>query len=403
MLILASTTDKIEIVLGGAVSANQLHFNASFRDIGFTGSAETFLPGRWFGVTNNTTDASVIPSPGADTYRVIDYMSVYNADTAAATVTIKYDANGVERILWKVVVASTQVLQYTDGAGFQLLPLGGSGNEFIMDNITPPSSPAADKLSVFVTDLSSKMFLFYKSSLGFNTPLQEGIWETPFSLWSPGVAAGTHLGTNGANLGTAASVAPTTTNLYTAMRRSTFASVVTTANQQVGVRTDAQFYRGNVAGQGGFFFCCKFGLDNWTNNDRLFVGLCAGTTAVVTVQPSTLANTAGFCIEAGDTAITFLHNNAAGTGVKETIAGQPALADNQGYVAFIYAKPNDSVIYYRLDDMLTGATIIDTSINTELPVDTTMLCGQAVMGNAANVVVADARIGIGKLYVQTIN
>ncbi|HRG29447.1 MAG TPA: hypothetical protein PLJ00_16230 [Chitinophagales bacterium] len=402
MLILGSTTDKIEMVLGGAVSANQLHFNASFRDIAFTPS-EAFLPGRSVGQSNNTTDAVVVAAPGANTYRVIDYISIYNTDTASATVTVKYDANGTEGILWKGVVASTQVLQFTDGSGFELLTLGGSGNEFILDKISPPSTPAADKMSFWTGDLAGKMFLFYKSPLGFNTPLQEGLWETAFAMWVPAAAAGVYLGTNGSNLGTAASVPPTTTNLYTAMRRSTFASVVTTANQQVGIRTEAQFYRGNAAGQGGFFFCCKFGLDNWTAGDRLFVGFSASTTAVVTVQPSTLANTLGFCIEAGDTAITFLHNDAAGTGVKETIAGQPALADSQGYIAYIYAKPNDSVVYFRLDDMLTGATIIDSSINTELPVYTTMLCGQVIMGNAANVVVADARIGVGRLYIQTIN
>ena len=204
-------------------------------------------------------------------------------------------------------------------------------------------------------------------------------------------------------MGTAAAVNPTTTNLYTAMKRSTFASVVTTANQQVGIRSEAQYFRGNSAGRGGFFFVCKFGLENWTAGDRLFVGLCAGTTAVVTVQPSTLANTCGFCIEAGDTAITFLHNDASGTGVKETITGQPALADNQGYTAYIYCKPNDTVVYYRLDDMLLGTTIVDTSINTDLPVDTTLLCAQAIMSNGANTVAADARIGIGRLYCQTIN
>ncbi len=402
MLILQNTTDTIQIVLGGAVTANQLQCVASYRDISFTPS-DTFTPLRNVVNSNNTTDVNIVASPASNTYRVVDYIGVYNNDTASATVTIKYDANGTEYILWKGVIASTQRLEYTDGSGFSLKDLGSAGTEFLLAVSTPPSTPTAGFLSIFASDLAERVFPFYKTAQGYNLPLQEGLWETPFALWTPGVAAGVYIGTNGANLGTSAAVNLTTINLYTAMKRSTFASVVTTANQQVGIRTENQFFRGNVAGQGGFFYCCKFGLDNWTTGDRLFVGLCAGTTAVVTVQPSTLANTAGFCIEAGDTAITFLHNDASGTGVKETITGQPALADNQGYVAYIYAKSNDSVIYYRLDDMLTGATIVDTSVNTELPVDTTLLCGQAVMSNAANAVAADARIGIGKLYVQTQN
>lgn len=402
MLILQNTTDTIQIVLGGAVTANQLQCVSSYRDIAFTPS-DAFTPLRNVVNTNDTTDVNIVAAPAASTYRVIDYIGVYNNDTASATVTIKYDANGTEYILWKGVVASTQRLEYTDGNGFELKDLGGSGTEFLLSVSTPPSTPTTGFLSLFASDLAERIFPFYKTPQGYNLPLQEGLWETPFALFTPGAAAGTYIGTSGSNLGTAAAANPTITNLYTAMKRSTFASVVTTANQQVGIRTEAQFFRGSVSGQGGFFFCCKFGLDNWTAGDRLFVGLCAGTTAVVTVQPSTLANTCGFCIEAGNTAITFLHNDATGTGVKETITGQPALADNQGYVAYIYAKPNDSVVYYRLDDMLTGSTIVDASINTELPVGTTLLCAQAVMGNAANVVVADARIGVGKLYVQTQN
>lgn len=402
MLILSNTTDSIQIVLGGAVSSSQLQFTASYRDISYTPS-DAFTPDRNVGVTNNTTDANIVAAPSANTYRLIDFISVYNSDAADAIVTIKYDANGTEYILWKGTILATQSLQYTDANGWTLSDAGGVASVFTLASGSPPSAPASGYLSFFVSDLASRLNFFYKSSMGYNLPLQEALYETPFAMWLPATAAGTYLGTNGANLGTAAAVNPTTTNLYTAMKRSTFASVVTTANQQVGIRTEAQFFRGNVTGQGGFFYVCKFGLDNWTAGDRMFVGLCAGTTAVVTVQPSTLANTCGFCIEAGDTAITFLHNDAAGTGVKETITGQPALADNQGYTAYIYANPNDSVVYYRLDDMLLGTTIVNSSINTELPVDTTMLCAQAIMGNAANAVAADARIGVGRLYVQTIN
>lgn len=402
MLILSNTTDNIQIVLGGAVTANQLQCVASWRDISYTPS-DSFVPGRTVVNSNDTTDVNVVAAPASSTYRVVDFISVYNNDTASAVVTIKYDANGTEYVLWKGTMLSTQMLRYVDASGWTLSDAGGSAAVFTLPSGSPPSAPADGYLSFFVSSLAARLNFFYKSSQGFNLPLQEALYETPFSIWFPAAAAGTYLGTNGSNLGTAASVPPTTTNLYTAMRRSTFASVVTTANQQVGLRSEAQYFRGNIAGQGGFFFVCKFGLDNWTAGDRLFVGLCAGTTAVVTVQPSTLANTAGFCIEAGDTAITFLHNDASGTGTKETITGQPTLADNQGYTAYIYCKPNDSVVYYRLDDMLLGTTIVDTSVNSDLPVNTTMLCWQAIMGNAANAVAADARIGVGRVYCQTIN
>ena len=161
------------------------------------------------------------------------------------------------------------------------------------------------------------------------------------------------------------------------------------------------FFRGSVAGQGGFFFFCRFGTTAWTAGDRLFVGLSTGTTAVVTVNPSTLTNLVGFGIDAGDTAITFMTNDNTLTATKTAIAGQPALAANQGYDAYIYAKPNDSVIYYRLVNLNTGAEIVNTSVNTNLPVNTTAMAPQALMSNGANTPVTSAQIGVNRMYVET--
>jgi hypothetical protein len=96
-----------------------------------------------------------------------------------------------------------------------------------------------------------------------------------------------------------------------------------------------------------------------------------------------------------------MHNDGAGTCTKDTIAGQPALATNQGYVAYIFCKPNDSTVYYRLDNVNLQTTIIDTSTSSDLPVNTTGLTAQCIMGNAANVVAGNATIGVNSLYVET--
>lgn len=114
MIILSETTDRLQIVLGGNVTANQIQCMASWRDVTIT----TYTPGRALALSNNTTDVNLVGSPDASTQRVIDFISVYNADTVNATVTIKMDANGTDYILWKGTLATGESVQYTDAAGF---------------------------------------------------------------------------------------------------------------------------------------------------------------------------------------------------------------------------------------------------------------------------------------------
>jgi len=186
------------------------------------------------------------------------------------------------------------------------------------------------------------------------------------------------------------------------MKRGQWATVATTANQQVGQRnSELMFFRGSVAGQGGFFFFCRFGTTAWTAGDRLFVGLSTGTTAIVTGNPSNLTNVLGFGIDAGDAAVTFMHNDNTTTATKVAIAGQPTLAANQGYDAYIYAKPNDTTVYYRLVNLNTGAEIVNTSVNTNLPVNTTMMSAKALMSNGTNTAVTAAQIGVNRIYVES--
>lgn len=143
MLRLTLTTDKIQIVLAGAVTANQLQCFATWKDFTTT----TCTEGRNMPLTNNTTDVDLVPAPDADHSLEVDYMSIYNADTENATVTIKFDADGTERILHKDVIEPGKTLQYVHGAGFsqsgqsakQLKSFtfhGDAGVNFAMTNAT---------------------------------------------------------------------------------------------------------------------------------------------------------------------------------------------------------------------------------------------------------------------------
>jgi len=114
MIVLDTTTDSIEVVLAGAITTNQLPCYVSWRDR----TSTTFIAGKTLINTNSTTPVNISGSPTASTQRLIDELSVYNADTANATVTIRFNANGTTYILFQVVLAPTETLKHQEGEGF---------------------------------------------------------------------------------------------------------------------------------------------------------------------------------------------------------------------------------------------------------------------------------------------
>lgn len=138
MLILANTTDILEVVLGGAITTNQARCVSSWRDITVTG----FAPDRTVILTNSATPVNAVGSPAASTQRVIDLLNVFNSDTVAATVTVQYNANGTRYTLWSASLATGESLQYTDGNGWE--HLNASGNKVLSSGINTINGTTAE-------------------------------------------------------------------------------------------------------------------------------------------------------------------------------------------------------------------------------------------------------------------
>ena len=142
MIVLSATTDNLQVVLAGNVTANQLQCFSSWRDITTT----AYTAGRTVINTNNTTDVNIVGAPDASTQRVVDFISIYNADTANATVTIKLDANGTEYVLCKVVLSTLERLEYIDGQGFKIFTSAGA----VKSSINQGNNPTTSSLSTTV-------------------------------------------------------------------------------------------------------------------------------------------------------------------------------------------------------------------------------------------------------------
>lgn len=121
MLVLTETNDSIQVVLNAPVATNQLRCMSVWRDVTTT----AYTPGRTLANTNGTNDVSIVPAPSASTQRVVDFLSIYNSDTATAQVTVKFDANGTEYTLWNGALASGEKIEYVEGVGFRVLAVNG--------------------------------------------------------------------------------------------------------------------------------------------------------------------------------------------------------------------------------------------------------------------------------------
>jgi hypothetical protein len=122
MLVLASTSDKIQVALTGAVTTNQFMCFAAYRDT----TSSTISPLRNVTLTNGVSQVDLVGSPSASTYRVIEYLSVYNADTVVNEVTVRfYDgATGYRLIVCRLAIG--EKLEYQEGIGFRVLSNGYS-------------------------------------------------------------------------------------------------------------------------------------------------------------------------------------------------------------------------------------------------------------------------------------
>lgn len=120
---LTTTSDKLQIVLGGAVTTNQLQCLTTYKVY----TSTTTVDGKVAINTNNTTDVDLVGSPSSGEVYDIQNINIYNKDTVAQTVTIKLDVSGTETILYKAVVGSGDVISWS----------GESGWKNTTNNITP--------------------------------------------------------------------------------------------------------------------------------------------------------------------------------------------------------------------------------------------------------------------------
>jgi hypothetical protein len=203
--------------------------------------------------------------------------------------------------------------------------------------------------------------------------------------------------------GTATSRSVVTTNLFTWMRRVGYVST-TSNNASSGIRSAAQqFGRGNGAGRGGFHFVARFGISDATlvAGARLFVGLTSSTSVLGNADPSTFTNIIGVGLDAADTNLQIMHNDAGGSAVKIDLgASFPESTVTDFYELSLYCPPNGIEVSYQVINLSTNVSASGVIIS-DLPLNTQLLAWQLWRHNVATGLAVG--IDVASVYIETDN
>jgi len=116
---LNASTDKLEILLGGSITTNQLQWSVSWQDV--TSAGMTLPQSAGAGLSNNTTQVDIVSAPSASTTRQVTNINIYNADTVAATVIVQKDVSGTNYVLVKSLLQVGDTLMWSREDGWRIL------------------------------------------------------------------------------------------------------------------------------------------------------------------------------------------------------------------------------------------------------------------------------------------
>lgn len=272
---------------------------------------------------------------------------------------------------------ATGEVQYNNAGTFA----GASNVEIASGNLqlvstTDPTAPAAGNLIVYSKDIAGRQMPKWIGPSGIDTPFQSNIMFNNVSVIGPG--GGTTVGVIGCtvtNVGTISNPNITTTNLKSQTRRIVNTSAAGAGSLASTRVASFECWRGNASGLGGFFVVARFGLTTTQTGMRMFVGLTDNaTTAPTNIDPttSTTPGKIGMAINASTGNWNLVHN-ITGTAPTVIALGASYPVDTTSlYEMVLFAKPNDTVVTYRITNLSTAAQTSGT-LSTNLPASTTPL------------------------------
>jgi hypothetical protein len=179
MIRLDATTRKLQIILAGAVTTNQLPVAVCYSDK----TTASYLGGTQLSNSNSTTEVDICAAPATATVRDVDTINVQNADTAAATATVRYNDNGTLYTLFKASLAVGDQLTYVHGQGWSVLDStgavkgggsGGGGDALTSDPLSQFAATTSAELAGVISDETGSGALVFADSPSLSNPSSSG-------------------------------------------------------------------------------------------------------------------------------------------------------------------------------------------------------------------------------------
>lgn len=136
MIILTQTIEKIQVSMTGFTSFGfNIECYAAYRDT----TSSTIVPGSSAAnLSGGALPTDLVAAPAASTQRIVDYISIYNADVVSNTVTVLFTLTGVASyVLATFTLAAGEKMEYQEGAGFRSLGASGELKQSIEAGYAP--------------------------------------------------------------------------------------------------------------------------------------------------------------------------------------------------------------------------------------------------------------------------
>lgn len=281
----------------------------------------------------------------------------------------------------------------------------GNESQLTWDENISPSVPAQG-LTTYSRDVGGRNMFSQLGKSGVYYSFQPHIARNKIFLFTAnGNSTATSVigGTAPSTSGTATTRIVATTNRFSWFRRIGFVTN-NNNNSSAGVRNATlQYGIGNISGTGGFHFIARFGISDATlsTGSRLFVGMTASTAVLGNADPSTFTNIIGVGMDAADTTLQIMHNDAAGTATKVNLgAFFPESTNTDMYELVLFCAPNGLEISYQVTNLSTGIETRGDILNN-IPLNTQLLAWQLWRHNATTGQAVG--LDVSSVYIETDN
>jgi hypothetical protein len=266
-----------------------------------------------------------------------------------------------------------------------------------------PSSASSGTLIVYSKGVASRSMLKMIGPSGLDVALQPAFFNNSIILIAPSSgSAYTILGTPTPTVtGTTSHPQITSGAGFAAGVRRAIVTSAATAGSIAQLRsTQYQCWRGDTAGQGGFFFNLRFGIQTTTSDAHFQTGLFNATSLTAATTPSAQINWIGVGYDATDTNMQFMYNGSSGTATKVDLGSQFQRSGNGIYDLTLFSAPNGSEIGYRVTRIDTGDTVEGT-ISTGIPAASLSLAWHAKLHN--NTTASAVVFSFVRMYIESDN